>query len=69
MRENAKETIEKFSNDRNCDVVILIGQNVSSEHVSRDIAIFSTSSNQLANEVSVLSNFISAYTYIFLYLI
>lgn len=51
MRENAKETIEKFSNDRNCDVVILIGQNVSSEHVSRDIAIFSTSSNQLANEI------------------
>ncbi|XP_072761001.1 exopolyphosphatase PRUNE1-like [Anoplolepis gracilipes] len=51
MRENAKETVEKFGNDRNYDVIVLIGQNVSSEHVSRDIAIFSTLSNQLANEI------------------
>lgn len=54
MRENAKEIIEKFSNNRNHDVIILIGQNVRSEHVSRDIAIFSTLFNQLANEVSVI---------------
>ena len=54
MRENARETIEKFSNDRNCDVIVLIGQNVSSEHVSRDIAVFSALSNQLANKVSII---------------
>lgn len=54
MRENAKETIEKFGNDRNHDVIILIGQNINTEHVSRDIAIFSTLFNQLANEVSVI---------------
>jgi len=51
MRENAKEVIEKFADERNCNVVVLIGQDVSKEHVSRDIAIFSTLCNQLANNV------------------
>ncbi|KYQ53247.1 Discoidin domain-containing receptor 2, partial [Trachymyrmex zeteki] len=51
VRENAKEVIEQFANERNCDVVVLIGQDVSKEHVSRDIAIFSTLCNQLANDI------------------
>lgn len=54
MRENAIETIEKFGNNQNCSVVILIGQDLSSERVSRDIAVFSTLCNQLGNDVSVL---------------
>jgi len=54
MRENAIETIEKFGNNRNYSVIVLIGQDLSSECVSRDIAIFSTLTNQLANDVSVI---------------
>lgn len=56
MRENAKETIEKFGNDRNYDVIILMGQNISDELkcVSKDIAVFSTLDNRLALDVSVI---------------
>jgi len=54
MRENAKEVIEKFADERNCNVVVLIGQDVSKERVSRDIAIFSTLYNQLAIDVSIV---------------
>lgn len=58
MRENAKETIEKFGKDRNYDVIILMGQDISSEHISKDIAIFSTISSslfqQLGYDVSVI---------------
>ncbi|KAL6259701.1 hypothetical protein P5V15_009616 [Pogonomyrmex californicus] len=50
MREGAKEVIEKFANERNCNIVVLIGQDVSRD-VSRDIAIFSTIHNQLANDI------------------
>lgn len=60
-RENAKEVVEKFANERNCNVVVLIGQDVSEERVSRDIAIFSKlpmyfynntfQHNQLANDI------------------
>ncbi|XP_012063618.1 PREDICTED: protein prune homolog [Atta cephalotes] len=51
VRENAKEVIEQFANERNCNVVVLIGQDVTKECVSRDIAIFSTLCNQLANDI------------------
>ncbi|KYN19447.1 Discoidin domain-containing receptor 2, partial [Trachymyrmex cornetzi] len=51
VRENAKEVIEQFANERNCNVVVLIGQDVTKERVSRDIAIFSTLCNQLANDI------------------
>ncbi|XP_012216865.2 exopolyphosphatase PRUNE1 [Linepithema humile] len=51
MRENAIKTIEKFGNNRNCSVIVLIGQDLSSERVSRDIAVFSTLSNQLGNDI------------------
>lgn len=54
MRENAEEIIEKFANERNCNVVILIGQDVMGEHVSRDIAIFSTLRNRLMNDVNII---------------
>ncbi|XP_025074962.1 exopolyphosphatase PRUNE1 [Pogonomyrmex barbatus] len=53
MREGAKEVIEKFANERNCNIVVLIGQDVSRD-VSRDIAIFSTIHNQLANDVRII---------------
>lgn len=55
MRENAKETIEKFGNDRNYDVIILMGQNISDELkcVSKDIAVFSTLDNRLALDITV----------------
>lgn len=53
MRENAEEVIEKFANERNCNIVILIGQDVMRERVSRDIAIFSTLCNRLANDVNI----------------
>lgn len=49
--DNAKETIEKLVSDRNCTVHILIGHDVSSEHVSRDIAVFSTGSDQLRDAI------------------
>ncbi|XP_020292190.1 protein prune homolog [Pseudomyrmex gracilis] len=52
LRENARETIEKFTNDRNCTVTILIGQDLSSDCVFRDIAVFwSTSSSQLGSDM------------------
>lgn len=51
MQENAKEVIEKFADERNCNVIVLIGQDVSEERVSRDIAIFSTLCKQLANDI------------------
>lgn len=54
MRENAEEVIEKFANERNCNIVVLIGQDVMRESVSRDVAIFSTLYNQLANNVSII---------------
>ncbi|XP_012523408.1 exopolyphosphatase PRUNE1 isoform X1 [Monomorium pharaonis] len=50
-RKNAKEVIEKFADERNCNVVVLIGQDVNRENVSRDIAIFSTLRNSLANDI------------------
>ncbi|KYN34970.1 Protein prune like protein [Trachymyrmex septentrionalis] len=51
VQENAKEVIEQFVNERNCNVVVLIGQDVTKKHVSRDIAIFSILRNQLANDI------------------
>ncbi|XP_077262292.1 exopolyphosphatase PRUNE1-like [Temnothorax americanus] len=51
MLENAEEAIEKFANERNCNVVVLIGQGMTKERVSRDIAIFSTLCNQFANDI------------------
>ncbi|KYN06614.1 Discoidin domain-containing receptor 2 [Cyphomyrmex costatus] len=51
VRENAKEVVERFANERNCNVVVLIGQDVNRERVARDIAIFSTLCNQLANNI------------------
>lgn len=54
MRENARKVIEMFADERNCNVIVLIGQDVSEERVSRDIAIFSTLRNQLTNDVSLL---------------
>jgi len=51
MRENAEEVIENFANERNCNIVVLIGQDVMRKSVSRDVAIFSTMCNQLANNI------------------
>ncbi|KAL0100964.1 hypothetical protein PUN28_019389 [Cardiocondyla obscurior] len=51
MRENAEEVVEKFANERNCNVVVLIGQHVMKDRVSRDIVIYSTLCNQLANDI------------------
>lgn len=54
MLDNAREAIQTFCFINNYTVIVLIGLNLKTENPSRDIAVFSTLSNQLGHDVSII---------------